>query len=238
MGLNRELQPRTPGFATVNEPTESTAYPSGLLDNVDQRKKKRGRPSKAEIEVKAAEYAARGEPYPPPRKSKNPKSSAEGIATTGSSITFTPVTMGPSGAEGSALGNKRTPKAKAYKDDPVVGYGAAASPVNPFHNEMRIANQAQGSVFQASQPGMSEAVLPGVIPTAQNRTMEERDVSESYQQQGAQPNRPETFHGHDGSQSEHRHEAGDDALRTSSTAHQQPTTGHDSPNVRHSPEQK
>lgn len=40
--------------------------------------KKRGRPSKAEYEVKAREAAERGEPWPPPKKIKTPRPSIEG----------------------------------------------------------------------------------------------------------------------------------------------------------------
>ena len=151
-GLNRELQPRTPGFVTVNEPTELTAYPPGLADSLDQRRKKRGRPSKAEVEVKAAEYAARGEPYPPPRRSKNPKPSAEGVSTMGPSITFTPVTMGPSPMEGTSSGKKRTPKAKAQKDDMIPQPKPTASAAQQLHSETR----------DPARIG----VLPGYGPTA------------------------------------------------------------------------
>ncbi|KAL8917044.1 MAG: hypothetical protein Q9172_005997 [Xanthocarpia lactea] len=136
MSLNRELQPRGPGFATINDPPEPTAYPVGLADPGDHRKKKRGRPSKAEAEIKAAEYAARGEPYPPPRKSKNPKLSSEGASATGTmgpSIMFTPVTMGPGGTEGTSSGKKRATKAKVQPDNPIPTYGGMPANPQPFH---------------------------------------------------------------------------------------------------------
>lgn len=238
-GPNRELQPRTPGFATVNEPVEPTAYPPGLVDSGDQRKKKRGRPSKAEIEVKAAEYAARGEPYPPPRKTKTPKTPAERAATIGPPITFTPVTMGPSGAEGSPAGKKRTPKAKAQQDDPVPGYGPAASSMHQFRSEIGVPNPTPGTTFQASQPEPSDPITTGVSPAAQGQPTEGRSVTESHQHQGVTQLAPsEGFGSREEASSEYRHESGNDASETRSTAHQQTTAEHGSPNVMHSAGQR
>ncbi|KAI4143293.1 MAG: hypothetical protein L6R39_004632 [Caloplaca ligustica] len=238
-GLNRELQPRTSGFVTVNEPLESTAYPPGLLENPDQRKKKRGRPSKAEIEVKAAEYAARGEPYPPPRRSKNPKISAEGVATTGPPITFTPVTMGPSGAEGISSAKKRTPKAKAQKDTPVTGYGPAASPIHHFHGDPGILNPTRGTTFPSPQPGPRETTFAGMGPAAQDQPTEGRDITEPHQHQGESQMVPsEGSPRREGASSEYTHEAGYDTLQTSSTAQQPAIVEHGSPSVMHSPGQR
>ncbi|KAL8843142.1 MAG: hypothetical protein Q9170_000272 [Blastenia crenularia] len=162
-GLNRELQPRGPGFVTVNEPTESTAYPSGLSDSADRRQKKRGRPSKADVEIKAAEYAARGEPYPPPRKSKNRKASAEGTAPMGPSITFTPVTMGPSGMAATSSGKKRTTKTQMQQSEAVPGYGPSASPIRQVYGEAKDPMGTQGPSMQAPPRETSE---PAVVSVA------------------------------------------------------------------------
>lgn len=242
-GSNRELQPRTPGFVTVNEPIESPAYPPGLADNIDQRKKKRGRPSKAEVEVKAAEYAARGEPYPPPRRSKNPKP-AEGTGTIGSSITFTPVTMGPSGMEGTSLSKKRAAKPKVQKDEMIPGYGPAASPIQQILGETRDPVRVHSPTSRASQAVASEPVVVGAGLAVQDQTMEGpmegplqgRNVIEPYQQQSAAEMQVGgTSHGE--SSIEHRHEAENDTLQASTTAYQQATPEHGSPQVMHSPKQ-
>ncbi|KAL9029894.1 MAG: hypothetical protein Q9196_001918 [Gyalolechia fulgens] len=265
-GSNRELQPRTPGFVTVNEPIESSAYPPALAENIDQRKKKRGRPSKAEVEVKAAEYAARGEPYPPPRRSKNPKP-AEGTATIGSSITFTPVTMGPSGMEGISSGKKRATKAKPQKDEMVPGYGPAASPIQQILGETRDPIRGHSPTSQASQAVSSEPVA-GAGLAVQDQTMRaptgapmegpveapvgapmetpvaaptegfmgRPNVIEPYRQQNA-PEMPVGLTGYEESSRAQRHEAGNATLQASTTASQQATSEHGSPQVMHSQKQ-
>ncbi|KAL8722363.1 MAG: hypothetical protein Q9225_001153 [Loekoesia sp. 1 TL-2023] len=234
MGLNRELQPRTSGFVTVNEPIESTAYPPALADNPDQRKKKRGRPSKAEAEVKAAEYAARGEPYPPPRKSKNPKPSAEGTSTMGPSITFTPVSMGPSGMEGTSPGKKRTSKPKTQKDD-IPGYGPTVSPIEQVHGETGEPTQTHGLHLQTSQPETSEPTVVGVSPAVQGSTTEGQNVTESHQYQSTQVMPSEGLSSREEASTEHRPEAANDTLQASSTTPQRATAEHGSPNIMHSP---
>lgn len=238
-GLNRELQPRTPGFVTVNEPTEATAYPPGLVETADQRKKKRGRPSKAEIEVRTAEYAARGEPYPhpPPRRSKNPKPPVEGTVATAPSITFTPVTMGPSGSEASASGKKRAVKAKAPQDVSMAGYGASASPIQQFRNEAAGSVHTPGAPFQAPRSVMSEPVLAGASSAGQDQTMERRETTESYQHRDIQMNPQEGFLSREGPSPE-MHGVGNDTLQTGSTPHQQHTAEHGSPKAMLSPEHK
>ncbi|KAL8673846.1 MAG: hypothetical protein Q9168_001758 [Polycauliona sp. 1 TL-2023] len=172
MSLNRELQPRGPGFTTIKIPPEPTAsaYPVALADPGDQRKKKRGRPSKAEAEMKAAEYAARGEPYPPPRKSKNPKLSSEGTNTAGamgSSIMFTPVTMGPAATEGPSSGTKRATKASPPQDSTIPNYSRPPATPQQVYG---------GDVTSTGQPVMfSQASPPGTMNTS-IRPVEERGV--------------------------------------------------------------
>ena len=46
----------------------------------DSSRKKRGRPNKAEAELRAAEAKARGEIYPPPKKTKTPRAAAGELA--------------------------------------------------------------------------------------------------------------------------------------------------------------
>ncbi|KAL8694096.1 MAG: hypothetical protein Q9218_001211 [Villophora microphyllina] len=210
IGPNRELQPRTPGLPTVNEPIEPTAYPAGLADFGDQRKKKRGRPSKAEAEVKAAEYAARGEQYPPPRKPKNPKLPSEGVSSMGSSITFTPVTMGPSAVEITSSGKKRTPKTKALKDDGNPGYGVRVSA--PQQTPAGYVNDPEPTL-QAPQ---AEAVSTRVQFTAQAPISEGQDLGRR-----AQVITTEGFTTDERPSSANRHEATEGMLQTRAAEDQQ-----------------
>ncbi|KAL8655246.1 MAG: hypothetical protein Q9210_000994 [Variospora velana] len=222
-GVNRELQPRTQAFVTVNEPLESPAYPPGLLDSAEQRRKKRGRPSKAEVEVKAAEYAARGEPYPPPRRSKNPKPSTEGTASLGPSITFTPVTMGPSGAEGSSSGKKRAAKIKPQQDDPA---------------EVENHQQEQAPSFQTARPGTSGPTVAGVATAAEDPPPTPIYAPGPYRAEGGFETSPsEAVPSREAADVVHEYGTGNDTLSMSSTVHQQPTAEHEPPNVMHSPKQ-
>lgn len=90
--VNPALQPRGSAFATINDLSVSPGAPAGTGE---PPRKKRGRPSKEEHQRRAAEAAERGEPYPPPRKTKTPRQSADGTAPT--AIMFTPVATRPGG---------------------------------------------------------------------------------------------------------------------------------------------
>jgi hypothetical protein len=70
--LGRLLQPRPPLHPYASEympagPAYATTISAG---NEPTNKKKRGRPTKAEAQQRAQEAAARGEPYPPPRRGR------------------------------------------------------------------------------------------------------------------------------------------------------------------------
>lgn len=99
MAVDRIIQPRISEFSSVNEPYTSPHQPPTPVAASEPPKKKRGRPSKAEYEIRLAEYAARGESYPAPRKSKTPRQSAEGYAPT--AVMFAPNTTEP--GEGGVL---------------------------------------------------------------------------------------------------------------------------------------
>ncbi|CAO1603979.1 MAG: hypothetical protein LQ349_007456 [Xanthoria aureola] len=210
MGPNRELQPRGPGFATVNDPPESTAYPAGLADPGDQRKKKRGRPSKAEAEIKAAEYAARGEPYPPPRKPKNPKLSSEGASTTGTmgpSIMFTPVTMGPGVTEGASSGKKRAAKPNLQQESTIPNF--SETPANPQQiYEGGASILGQPMLFgQAPQPGnINTGVRPG-----EEQLKEEDSSGQSRQAKSEKASPPENVALRERKASPHQNEVNDAA---------------------------
>ncbi|KAL8705011.1 MAG: hypothetical protein Q9201_001856 [Fulgogasparrea decipioides] len=237
LGPNRELQPRTPGFATVNEPIESTAYPIGLAESGDQRKKKRGRPSKAEAELKAAEFAARGQPYPPPRKSKNPKPPSEVQSNMASSITFTPVTMGPSAVEGASSGKKRTPKTKAVRDDTTSGLEVTDRPFQPVQGGSGSNIGTFDPVAQAAQSSSSEAIPASIHHSAEEQTRKPQSPGGTHQHQASAITQPEGSLAHREASSEHRNEAIDDTQQTSGRAHQHPAVGQVSPEPKHSTEQ-
>ncbi|KAL8699159.1 MAG: hypothetical protein Q9224_001534 [Gallowayella concinna] len=228
MGLNRELQPRGPGFATVNDLPESTAYPLGLADPGDQRKKKRGRPSKAEAEIKAAEYAARGEPYPPPRKSKNPKLSSEGTSTGGPPITFTPVTTGPGAAGGTLSAKKRAAKVRVQTDDSTPNHGPTPDAFQQIQGMGGSAVKTPNAISQTSHTGL---LLPGVFPDVQEQTLEGHNVGALHLQHDAQMTPAETYADHE--QVSLEHEGENDLMHARGTTQHQSTTEHTSSAATH-----
>lgn len=119
MTVDRIIQPRISEFATVNEPftPPQYQYPLAPATTSEPQRKKRGRPSKAEYEMRLAEYAARGVPYPAPRKSKAPRQSTENLAPTAHMFTSGPEeakdagpALTPTATQGGDVGT--TPPAK------------------------------------------------------------------------------------------------------------------------------
>lgn len=126
---DRTIQPRVSSFAAVNDPNDHPAFPLAPASiGEPPNKKKRGRPSKAEHEIRAAEAAARGEPYPPPKKTRTPRHSTEGAASTAS--TFTPILAGPGGVGESSTGRKparaKRPKQAAVRNPSLEATAHAA----------------------------------------------------------------------------------------------------------------
>ena len=116
MAVDRIIQPRISDFSSVNEPFNPPLASTAAVPG-EPPKKKRGRPSKAEYEIRLAEYAARGEPLPPPRKPKTPKRSAERPAPTANM--FTP-TAGAA-VEGGTLSTPTPQEAGAAGPTPAPG---------------------------------------------------------------------------------------------------------------------
>jgi len=127
---DRTIQPRVSSFAAVNDPNDHPAFPSTPASTGEPppNKKKRGRPSKAEHEIRAVEAAARGEPYPPPKKTRTPRHSAEGAAPTAN--IFTPILAGPGGVGESSTGRKparpKRPKQAAARNPSLEATAHAA----------------------------------------------------------------------------------------------------------------
>ena len=113
------MHPQFSHFAAVNEPPPTPgAYQTGRDAPAyasDKKGKKRGRPSKAEIEIRAAQALARGEPWPPLKKTKTPRTSVEGAPGPGE------------GEAGPGSKNKPGRKPKA-KSGPVAASGEGQMP--------------------------------------------------------------------------------------------------------------
>lgn len=164
---NREIQPRAQGFAAVNEPIETTAYPSSLADPGEHPRKKRGRPSKAEAGLRAAEYAARGEPYPLPRKPKTQKSSDTPGNT---AITFTPVTMGQSETPGGTSSRKRGAKSRTKKAPADPGLEEATITTSPSVQDPESMAMAFNPAVQSSEREVARNLPTTTQPLAPQET--------------------------------------------------------------------
>ena len=150
MTVERIIQPRTSDFSTVNEPYNPSFYaPSASVPTPalgEPLKKKRGRPSKAEHEIRVAEYAARGEPYPAPRKSKSARQSTEASAPTATMLTPTAQGSGngkldstPKATEAGEEGldspaKKRSRPSTAENITKSYGFGGPAEQANQFQH--------------------------------------------------------------------------------------------------------
>ncbi|KAL8745286.1 MAG: hypothetical protein Q9190_002569 [Brigantiaea leucoxantha] len=190
--VNREIQPRAQGFVTVNEPIETTAYPPSLADPGEQPRKKRGRPSKAEVEMKAAEAAARGELYPQPRKLKTSKPTE---STGNTAIMFTPVSTGQSDIPGSSSSRKRQTKPKAKKEAGPGGSGleATAETASQPLQEPETFSTTFGSVIRPSEGGTVSSPPAGPQQAVQG-DMPQQQYQSLYQEE--QPIREEVTESH------------------------------------------
>ncbi|KAG6994031.1 hypothetical protein G7Y79_00048g084270 [Physcia stellaris] len=168
-----------PGFSSfpsVNNPSPAHGLPSNVSTPGGKPQKKRGRPSKAEYELKVAEAAARGEVYPPPKKIKTPKTAGE----EGASLIAT-------GAqdEGSAPGNpapsetrKRLPKAKAPKEhQPTLQATANAA------NALGQPSEVPVLETQSTELGHSESLLAGLQEHAARTETNPTDQQQEQQEQ-------------------------------------------------------
>ena len=125
----RTIQPRPVAFASVNGQEATTT-----LESDEPPKKKRGRPSKAEQEIRAARAAERGEIYPPPKKVKTPRPSVEGGAPV-AVMTTPPTTEAPSPGMSSTDKRKRGRPGKVQPEASKLSLEATAHAVEQMQAE-------------------------------------------------------------------------------------------------------
>lgn len=200
---DRTIQPRVSSFAAVNEPNDPPAFPSASANTGEPpNKKKRGRPSKAEHEIRAAEAAARGEPYPPPKKTRTPRQSAEGAAPMANM--FTPVPAGPGGMGESSTGRKparpKRPKQTAARNQSLE---ATAHAADQMRTEM---GEAMGSTvletLTPTQPGpenliselQEHAAIPEPARPAEPEAMDTGESSGALEQHNEQQQEQQQGH--------------------------------------------
>lgn len=125
----RTIQPRPVAFASVNGQEGPTA-----VESDEPPKKKRGRPSKAEQEIRAARAAERGETYPPPKKVKTPRTSMAGGAPT-AVMTTTPTAEARSPGMTSTDKRKRGRPGKTQPEASKLSLEATAHAVEQMQAE-------------------------------------------------------------------------------------------------------
>ena len=159
------MLPHLSHFAAVNEtpPTTRTYLrgPDAPAPGSDKKGKKRGRPSKAEYEIRAAEAKARGEPWPPPKKTKLPRTATEDASRFG----------GPADATTSNIKGGRKQRAKAV---PGAALGTGEIP----------GGQAAGATVTGYAPSpddggrLAQTTLTGTTEVPQRSTIPETQASE------------------------------------------------------------
>ena len=192
---DRTIQPRVPSFAAVNDPNDPSSFTSAPVSTGEPpNKKKRGRPSKAEHEIRAAEAAARGEPYPPPKKPRTPRPSVQGAAPTVNM--FTPVAAEPTDVGESSTG-KRSARPKKTKQGAARNTSLEAT-TNPADQTQSEFGRGYGSIApetaarSRSEPdnllvGLQEhAALAGHARPVEQESMDIEESGGAYKQQREQ----------------------------------------------------
>lgn len=116
--LGRLLQPRPPPHPYPGEYMPAgPAYTTGTnAVNEPANKKKRGRPTKAEAQQRAQEAAARGEPYPPPRRGRQSITAHPEPSPSGPSPEQRPQAQTPPQTTHTLHTNATTPQNQTYAE--------------------------------------------------------------------------------------------------------------------------
>lgn len=170
-------------FATVNDPTTPNAPSSSAQSPGGKPQKKRGRPSKGDIEARHAEAAERGEVYqhPEPKRARKPQKDPAAPVT----MTFAggqegdPAAFGGLIAEptpGSSATKRRAPRPKVPKEPKVTAEAiatAASALEGPSEAQPQL-GATESQVVMQSQPEQSlSASLYHRADPIQPRTSEE-----------------------------------------------------------------
>ena len=157
----RAIKPRPAAFAGLNGSQDAMAHNKAAETSGQPPKKKRGRPSKADLEQRMAEAAARGEPYrPSPKTTAHRKPKAERIMTATSARTSAvggaPMAMMVSPSEGygesAATPKKRGRPSKSVmeaKQRELEDTGAAAG--GAMESGQEVIKETQQSEFAAPE---------------------------------------------------------------------------------------
>ena len=189
----RSIQPRpVTEFATVNTPDDLSmrhglAQPA--IERQERQGKKRGRPSKAEQEARAAQAAERGEVYPPPKKLKTPRPSIEGTAPM-AMMTVSAPTETEVGA--SPLSYKKARLGEAPVEAGIQSLQATASAADRMHEgaSRETVPETHASEFEAPESllsGMKEHAARTAEVDVQMQEPETAQSSVTVQQQYSAP---------------------------------------------------
>ena len=164
------VAPGFSSFPSVNNPSPAHGLPSVIHSPGGRSQKKRGRPSKAEHELRAAEAAARGEPYPPPKKTRIPKVPADqGSSMTGEGGNF--------GASVPFESQRGTPKAILPHESQIALEAAAGAASDMGQPQQAPAMESQSEALSPSEnlvAGLQEhAVRASTSPTEAKPTEEQ-----------------------------------------------------------------
>jgi hypothetical protein len=169
----RELQPRPPGYSGMNGQQLLFPQPAPMAPVAPQRKK-RGRPTKAEWERRAAEAQERGEVWPKPRKAKARPSTEGGESSKSAS------TAAPPAAAGNAPSETSGPGATAPTPSPDASRSVSGGPVQP-------PSSSRAPDGPDSSPGAATGPVRAMEGIQQHPQAASQTGQQSAQQQGEAP---------------------------------------------------
>ena len=190
MIADRTLQPQLSNFPSVNAPSDPIAFQNApSTTSGEPPRKKRGRPSKEEFDKRVAEAAQRGEVYPPPRKRKTPRSSAEGVP--GATMATPAIAQAGTTGEGSA-GKKRAQKPNPVPAESNPDPEVTESKLAPDATERNLALEATASAADRMQID-TEGAVPSPIPETQATEFPARESLLAGMREHAAREAPETM---------------------------------------------
>lgn len=185
---DRTLQPQLSNFPSVNASSDPVALQTAPSTTIGEPpRKKRGRPSKEEFDKRVAEAARRGEVYPPPRKRKTPRPSAEGVP--GATMDTPAMLQAGTTGEGST-GKKRAKKPNPVTVESNPDREVTESKLAPDATE---ALEATASAADNKMQIDTEGAVPSPIPETQTMEFPTRESLLARTREHAAREAPETM---------------------------------------------
>ncbi|KAF2250494.1 hypothetical protein BU26DRAFT_264354 [Trematosphaeria pertusa] len=197
--IGRLLQPRPPQPYAGEYIVGPNPYTTAAMSPVGEpaSKKKRGRPTKAEAQQKAQEAAARGEVYPPPRKSRPSVTASEPARGERSSLGS--IGQSPPSAVPTAPGGAMTPQQTQPEQGPESSSGkkkrGKPTPLE-LEKSQRAPSETESPLAfgSAADPSRSQAYssfTPISAPLPSSTEPRDRDRDRDVRMEGVEESQPQ-----------------------------------------------